>query len=173
MLPVNSNCTDCMKESIAAAMRHSKREAEKTYDRRTGPERKRLALSFAQSKVSRLESEDEEPCRVKRNESEATFNLGDFVAYPCSESTLEKPVFLLRRIQRQNKRGFALLWYKNLKDRRSSNLYKLCLDGDEWEEQPDTLIRVDVLPTRESDTVVLKTNAKDIQRASENLFLGF
>ena len=90
-----------MKESIASAMRHSRREAEKTYDRRTGPERKRIALSFAQSEVSRLEDDEEgEPHWVKRNQSVDAFNIGDFVAYRCSESTLEKPVFLLGRIQK-------------------------------------------------------------------------
>ena len=82
-------------------MRHSKREAEKTYDRRTGPERKGIALSFAQNEVIRLgDDEEEEQRRVKRNQSVDAFNIGDFVAYRCSESTLEKPVFLLGRIQK-------------------------------------------------------------------------
>ena len=54
----------------------------------------------------------------------------------------------------------------------NDNFYKLCLDGDEWEEHPDELIRVDVSLTRECDTVLLKTEKKKIQRATGAMSLA-
>ena len=151
-------------------MRHSKREAERTYDKRTGVERKRLALSFAQKQVREIADSDEESTMVTKAKPAFSLQIGDFVALACNDSTLEKPKILLGRIMHQSDESVNLLWYENLKDRKSQNLYRLCLDGEEWKQQPESLIRVKVVSsTRESDTVVLLTEPKEIHRATFDL----
>ena len=157
-----------MKESIAIAMRHSKREAERTYDRRTSVERKRQALSFAHRQINRFENDEEnEDDEEQRSVPEAAtpFELGQFVGCVRDASTLAKPKILLGRMLRKDNRGIQLLWYRNLKGRKAKNLYKLCLDGDEWIEKPESLLPVTVAPNGEIDTVLLKTDTKEIHKA--------
>ena len=43
------DCDDSVKDSIASALQHSRREGEKTYDRRTCQEKKLAALDLAQA----------------------------------------------------------------------------------------------------------------------------
>ena len=167
IVSLNSMCNDSIKESIAAAMRHSKREAERTYDRRTGMERKRLALSFAQKQVSEIADSDEDSTMVTSAKPALSLKIGEFVALACSDSTLQKPKILLGRITHQSDESVNLLWYENLKDRKSQNLYRLCLDGKECKEQPESLTRVNVVSsTREGDTVILLTEPTEIHRSS-------
>lgn len=148
-------------------MRHSKREAERTYDRRTSVERKRQALSFAHHQVNRFEDDedDEENEMPKAAKAASSFELGQFVGCACVGSTLDKPDIMLGRIQHKNNKGVELLWYKNVKDRKSKHLYKLCLDSARWNEKRESLVSVIVSPTSEIDTVLLKTDAKDVHRA--------
>lgn len=42
-----SDCSDAVKDSLASAMRHTRRHAQETYDKRTATQRKGAALSLA------------------------------------------------------------------------------------------------------------------------------
>ena len=90
-----------MKESIAIAMCHSKREAGCTYDRPTLVERKRQALSFVHHQINRFENDEErEDDEEQRSVPEAatTFDLGQFVGYVCNASAPARPKILLGQV---------------------------------------------------------------------------
>ena len=63
------DCDDALKDSIASALRHSRREGEKTYDRRTCQEKKQAALDLAQAGSCRA-LEDEAQAQEDSQEEE-------------------------------------------------------------------------------------------------------
>ena len=66
------DCDDAVKDSIAPALRHSRREGEKTYDRRTCQEKKQAALDLAQAASCRALEDEAQPKKtaMKMNNNE-------------------------------------------------------------------------------------------------------
>ena len=125
---------------MAAALRHSTRQAKQTYDRRTVNERKELAVSLAREFAEGSQedggmdgaTEQMEPCR---------FQPGDFVACVEDSSTAKAPKIYLGQVHHPQGNGeVSLLWYKAV----SANLYKLELDGQPWCESVGSLTPVTV-----------------------------
>lgn len=84
-----------MKDSLAAALRHSREQAQGTYDRRTANERKAAALELARRKA------EEEPAgpSVDPETSQPEIAVGEFVGLVAEDSTLQKPSIFLGRVQ--------------------------------------------------------------------------
>lgn len=70
-----SDCCDTTKDSLAAAMRHTRRHAQDTYDKRTANERKSLAFSLA----SQFAEMDEEGHTAVAHDNRSVLCLGMLV----------------------------------------------------------------------------------------------
>lgn len=135
-----------MKDSIAVALRHSRKQADRTYDRRTRTEKKQPALEFARS----LAQKNSEPTRdltatPPHRAKEPQFEPGDFVGLVEEGSTLSDPCILLGRVLYYvSETRVALLWYKTT----SFNTYDLAFEGDNWIEDESCLVPVKVCRTK-------------------------
>ena len=113
-----------MKNSLAAALRHTRKQAEKTYDRRTANKKKEMAVALARDYAechNDPEKSDESGEEAAAGESDA-FKAGDFVALVEPDSTSTSPRILLGQILSfERKTEVLLLCYKQVKH----NLYKL------------------------------------------------
>ena len=158
------DCDDQMKDSLARALRHSRREAEQTYDRRTAADRLHLAVGLARGRAedaayAPLAEEDgpgdEEP-------GEDAVKPGQFVALVEQSSTPQKPKILLGRVQALlPQRMVSLLWFKP--DRAGT--YSLHLDGTLWKESLDALVAVDVqVAKNKPHSCRLKTAPRSIHK---------
>ena len=127
-----------MKESLAAALRHSRETAQSTYDRRTADKWKSAALELARCKA------EEGPPDHRPEEEELEIAIGDFVGLVAEESTLQKPSVFLGRVQAFLPGSqVSLLWYKNV----GGGVYLLQVDGGlHWEESKASLVPVEVAP---------------------------
>ncbi len=161
-----SDCTDALKTSLAAALRHSAEQAQRTYDRRTANTKKQLAVNLARQYA---ESELEQPeCRSDADETavpvkEWPFKPGDFVACLEEGSTLTSPKINLGQIHSFSKDATeaSLLWYKQI----SPNLYKLHLEGQQWTERCKQLTGVSVKAAKNRPGVLrLQTSARKVHK---------
>ena len=66
-----------MKDSLAAALRHSREQAQNTYDRRTAAEKKATALSLARQKAEG--GADAEALQATEQSSKPEITVGQFV----------------------------------------------------------------------------------------------
>ena len=146
-----SDCTDHLKDSLAASMRHSRQQAEKTYDRRTKCQRKRSALALAEELAdsatdSATDQTTTDPTPSTSGASAAKkFSPGEFVAILGEGSLLSKPNVQIGQIQYYiSSEQVELLWYK----KRNSNAYSLELDSKEWIEADEDLMKVTMTPKR-------------------------
>ena len=137
ILPPCSNCTDALKASIAAALRHSQGQAQRTYDRRTANEKKQLAVDMAREFAEEAANSCAEQAGSSHSSADCEFSQGDFVAVVEADSTLKSPKVLVGQVQR-------------LVDRQAvpGNVYKLHLDGTEWVEAIDSLVAVTLSPAK-------------------------
>lgn len=78
-----SDCTDALRNSLANALRHSRRQAEQTYDKRTANEKKELAVQMTKAYAERSKHEPveletrEETAAANRDTVEHNFKPGD------------------------------------------------------------------------------------------------
>ena len=115
-----------MKDSPAAALRHSREQAQSTYDHRTANQKKALALELARDTTS-------------------PHKIGDFVGLVEERSCLQQPRVLLGRLYAFLPGGQAsLLWYKCA----GAGLYCLEVDGSQWVESVSSLVPVKVKPAK-------------------------
>ena len=145
-----SDCTDALKNSLANALRHSRRQAEVIYDKRTANEKKLLAVQMTKAYA---EGSQHEPVQLETREETAggrdtvehNFKPGDFVALVEGNSTCNAPQILLGQVASfVGETEVLLLWYKPVQ----KNLYKLELNGEQWEENVDCLVAVKVEPVK-------------------------
>ncbi|KAK3729296.1 hypothetical protein QZH41_002214 [Actinostola sp. cb2023] len=73
-------CSDSLKESIASALRHTRKQSQTTYDRRTANEKKKGALSLAEEFVRASSSAMESRKDYEAGDESCSFGIGDFVA---------------------------------------------------------------------------------------------
>ena len=130
-----------MKDSLAAALRHSREQAQSTYDRRTANQKKALALGLARSRAERQEGDERGPAQDE--EATSPHRVGDFFGLVEEESSLQQPRVLLGRLHLFLPGGQAsLLWYKCV----GAGLYCLEVDGSQWLESVSSLVPVKVRP---------------------------
>lgn len=143
---VHSDCTDQMKDSLAAALRHSREQAQSTYDRRTANQKKELALGLAQRTAEQGGSGSaEQESQAPSGDGQAPHKLGDFVGLVEEDSTLQEPKILLGRIHAFLPEEQALLlWYKSM----GAGVYCLQADGTQWVESLSALVPVSVKPAK-------------------------
>ena len=145
LILLDSNCTDSLKESLASALRHSRNEAERTYDRRMAGERKAEAISltrdFAEESVFDISARPgTSNQQVETPQHDGEFQTGDFVGLIEESSTLSRPQILIGQIHSFPEAGkVSLLWYQCKK-----NLYALKLDGTTWIEDKTCIVPVDM-----------------------------
>lgn len=159
--PFHSDCTDALKASLAAALRHSQQQAQHTYDRGTANDRKQLAVNLAREYAE--DHLEEEPDNGQpQSFNDCPFKPGDFVAVVEEHSKLNCPKVLIGQIRSLNQQGdVSLLWYKNV----SRNLYKLELSGEQWTESLESLVPVTVkVPKNRPGLYQLCTSPRQIHK---------
>ena len=140
---LQSDCTDALKNSLAAALRHSREQAQRTYDRRTANEKKQMAVELAKGYAeSRLGLErDEDLQEGPSTMASCHVKVGDFVGLIEEGSTQNSPKILIGQVQSfVGHKEAHLLWYEKVK----TNLYKLELDGQPWIEPIESLVCIQV-----------------------------
>lgn len=157
----HSNCTDALKSSLAAALRHSTRQAQQTYNQRTSNERKWLAVDMAREFAER--SQDDVGAIATQPAETGQFKPGDFVACVEEKSTVNAPKVLVGQVRVLRDNGeVGLLWYRAI----SANMYKLELDGREWFERVGSLVPVLMQAAKNWPGVYrLQTSRRQIHRA--------
>ena len=167
-----------MKESLAAALRHSRREAERTYDRRTASDKCSQARAFAQegmrralepdtsSKETLVEEQEHESSSSDDDHTEPRPPPGTFVALVEDRSTLRRPKIMLARVLTYPSRKVAsLLWYKAITAATNTRmLFELHIDGEVWQEATRALFPVTTEPHKPTGAVRLLTTPREIHR---------
>ena len=151
-----------MKESLAAALRHSRQQAQSTYDRRTANQKKALALELARGRAE--QSEQGEQASSDQDDGTASpHKIGDFVGLVEEGSCLQQPKILLGRLHVFLPGGQAsLLWYKCI----GAGLYCLEVDGSQWVELVSSLVPVRVKPAKgKANCYRLCTSLRTIHKA--------
>ena len=82
-----------MKDSLAVALRHSREQAQSTYDRQTASEKKTAALRLAREKAE--EGADPEAPPATEQSSKPEITVGQFVGLVMEDSTLQNPSIML------------------------------------------------------------------------------
>ncbi|XP_048585327.1 uncharacterized protein LOC125568059 [Nematostella vectensis] len=132
----DSQCTDAMKDSLASALRHTRKQAQLTYDRRNSSEKKSLAVSLA----SELAENTIESLSAQPSDRNAGLDKGSWVALTVEGSTLANPNILLARIQNlMPGRKASLLWFKATAEK---GLYAFHYDEASLIESLDALVPV-------------------------------
>ena len=157
-----SECSDRMKDSLAAALRHSREQAQSTYDRRTANQKKALALELARKRAEEPEG-DEQPPSDRDDDTTSPHKVGDFVGLVEEGSRLQQPRVLLGRLHAFLPDGQAsLLWYKCA----GAGLYCLEVDGSQWVESVSSLVPVKVKPAKgKTNCYRLCTSLRTIHKA--------
>lgn len=123
---------------MAAALRHSRKHAQQTYDKRTSNERKGAALSLA----SQFIEEEEEQQGSTRCATSGQLSVGDFVGLIEKSSTLSDPHVLIGQIQEfLPDRQASLLWFDQT-GKSDAGRYSFQFEPDSWIEHIDSLCRV-------------------------------
>lgn len=146
----NRDTTDALKASLASALRHSRDQAEKTYDRRTANERKECAVrvtrEYAQEIISNPAMTETTQTSTSSVQAPTNTNIkvAKFVALIEEASTLKSPKILIGQVQSFiDNAKVSLLWYKAHK-----NNFKLELDGQQWIEDVNCCVPVSMTPVR-------------------------
>ncbi|EDO28388.1 predicted protein, partial [Nematostella vectensis] len=157
---LSSQCTDAMKDSLASALRNTRKQAQLTYDRRNSSEKKSLAVSLA----SELAENTIESLSAQPSDRNAGLDKGSWVALTVEGSTLANPNILLARIQNlMPGRKASLLWFKATAEK---GLYAFHYDEASWIESLDALVPVQVKEIKNSPGLYkLTTSLKKIHRA--------
>jgi len=142
------DCSDSMKDSLASALRHTRKQAQETYDRRTSNEKKARALAmttqYAQTSMDAIETR-----KQARDEPKSrSLDIGAFVGLIEEDSTMQKPKVLIGQIQflLEVDNRASLLWYKHI----SSNQYTFQFQSEEWIENLEAMIPVTMKANKQS-----------------------
>lgn len=159
----HSDCTDALKSSLAAALRHSREQAQRTYDRRTANDRKGLAVSLARQYAEEVLDDDPDPPPTQQLKN-CDIQPGDFVAVVEEDSMLHRPKILVAQVHSiTGQQEATLLWYKKI----SKGLYKLELNGQQWTESLASLVPVTVKAAKNRPGVFrLFTSPRAVHRAA-------
>ena len=153
-----------MKDSLAAALRHSREQAQATYDRRTATERKAAALELARQKAEEEPGcSKDTPAPPVSEPSPSDIGTGDFVGLVAEDSTLQKPSIFLGRVQAfLPSDQVCLLWYRNV----GGGIYSLQVDGNQWVESRESLVPVEVAAAKgRQHAYRLRTSLRTIHKA--------
>lgn len=153
-----------MKDSLAAALRHSREQAQSTYDRRTANEKKAAALELARQKAEEEPGSTETtPGPGRSQPSQPDIAAGDFVGLVAEDSSLQKPSIFLGRVQAFLPNDqVCLLWYRNI----GGGIYSLQVDGSQWIESRETLVPVEVAAAKgRPHAYRLRTSLRTIHKA--------
>ena len=152
-----------MKDSLAAALRHTRQQAQSTYDRRTANEKKELALALAQRTAEQGGPGTLEEPQVPPGDGQPQHGLGDFVGLVEQDSTLREPKILIGRVHAFLPEDQALLlWYKSM----GAGMYCLQADGSQWVESLSALVPVSVKPAKgKPNGYRLTTSLRTIHKA--------
>ena len=152
-----------MKESLAAARRHLREQAQSTYDHRTVNQKKALALELARSRGEQPERLPPPADHDPDDETASPHKIGDFVGLVEERSSLQQPKVLLGHLQAFLPGSQAtLLWYKCV----NAGLYCLKVDGSQWVESLSSLVPVKVKQAkRKSNCYRLCTSLHTIHNA--------
>jgi len=144
------DCTDSMKDSLASALRHTRKQAQVTYDRRTSNEKKARAVAmttqYAQTSMDAIETRKQ--ARDEPKSRSLDIHVGDFVGLIEEDSTMQNPKVLIGQIQcliDVDNRA-SLLWYKHI----SSNQYTFQFQSEEWIENLEAMIPVTMKAIKQS-----------------------
>lgn len=149
---------------MAVALRHSREQAQTTYDRRTANQKKEPALQFARKKAeAAMEQEDDGGQQSPRSANQSDVLVGDFVGLVMEDSTLNDPSVFVGRIQELLPGNqVALLWYKH----KGGGLYSLEVEDGRWIEDMSALVPITVKPARgKVDCYRLATSLRTIHKA--------
>ena len=161
---VFSDCDDAMKDSLAVALRHSREQAQSTYDRRTANQKKAPAVQFARRKAEAVMEEEHDGAEQRPGSGDQSdVSVGDFVGLVMEDSTLKDPSVLVGRVQELLPANqVSLLWYKH----KGSGLYSLEVEGGRWTEDSSALVPITVKPARgKVDCYRLSTSLRTIHKA--------
>ena len=157
----NRDCTDSLKVSLASALRHSRKQAQATYDRRTANQKKQMAVDLARDYAEGRLDEGEAATAGEPEEGDSKVNRGDFVAVVAEESTYLSPKVFIGQVQHIRQREATLLYYKHI----GTNLYKLELSVEEWKGGIDSLVPVQLQATKKRAGVYkLMTSSRTIHK---------
>ena len=157
----NRDCTDSLKVSLASALRHSRKQAQATYDRRTANQKKRMAVDLARDYAEGRLEEGEAATAREPEEGDEGVNRGDFVGVVAEESTYPSPKVFIGQVQSIRENEATLLYYKHI----GTNLYKLELSVEEWKENIDSLVPVQFQATKKRAGVYkLMTSTRTIHK---------
>lgn len=137
-------------------MKHSRRQAQTTYDRRTAHDKKRLAIDYAQMSAAKSLEEAERASYVPK--------AGDFVGLVEQGSTARRPKILVAQVQYSAGKDVHLLWYEPVKGLR--NGYKIKLDGKPWIEPVEALTPVQMEATKQHCVYKLLTKPTEIYKST-------
>lgn len=164
-----------MKDSLAASLRHSREQAQSTYDRRTHNTKKAAAMELARTLAEDFADQGGSasgadvgevavrPPVPPKSKTERKFKPGDFVACVEDGSTPQNPLILVGRVQfYASESEVCLLWYS----KRSNKGYGPRFDGEQWIEAEDCLTAVEMVPTKgKSGLLSLRTSPRSIHRS--------
>ena len=149
----HSERTQSVKDVIAAASRHSRRQAQTTYDHHTVHDEKRLAIDYARTSSAKTLAESASASYVPK--------AGELVGLVEKGSTARHPKILVAQVQYSVGKDIHLLWYEPVKGMQ--NCFKLKLDGNlgqnpsrlwpqfRWKQQ-NSMVFTNCLPNRKSFT---------------------
>ena len=157
----NRDCTDSLKGSLASALRHSRKQAQATYDRRTANQKKRMAVDLARDYAESRLDEGEAATAGEPEKGDSEVNRGDFVAVVAEESTYLSPRVFIGQVQSIREEEATLLYYKHI----GTHLYKLELSVEEWKETIDCLVPVQLQASKKRAGVYkLMTSTRTIHK---------
>jgi len=131
-------CSDSLKESIASVLRHTRKQSQAIYDRRTTNHKKQGAVSLATELVHASSSRAIETRKEGKGDS-CSFDIGDFVALLEEGSTLKYPKIFIGQIQSFFEDNQAsLLWYRNTR----GSEYTFQFKPEPWLENIEALVPV-------------------------------
>lgn len=159
------DCTDSLKDSLAAALRHSRAQAQRTYDKRTSNEKKQpaldLAREFAEENIFGAGPSADSVLPTASSVSHQV-KAGQFVGMVEAGSTYNRPRVLVAQVHALlPDQKVSLLWYK-----ANKNLFRLQLDGESWVEHVDCLLPINMTPAKNKPGCYrLQTSLREIHKS--------
>ena len=161
----------------ARAMRHSRHEQLRTYDKRTSSDKVARAVNHTATQAATAlfgppvllndgpstSTGHQTSSSKKRDVSSPA--VGDVVGMAEDSSTDEDPVVLLGKVVRvyPDTREFLLAWLKPIRNKRAAPTFKLSVGKDTWVESFDSLVfPLDVVYDEGSAKYTLRTPFRDI-----------
>jgi hypothetical protein len=108
-------------------------------------QRKSMACDFAMAESEAFQRSKEPSTRADQSSSTG-FKAGEFVAVVEDDSSFRSPKVLVGQVLQCLPEGeVSLLWFKRCEENGN---YYLVIDGKQWIENQDSLIRVNMLPVK-------------------------